>query len=126
MYIVNAAHVEAKELRKGEATGVRVRSLVGEEHGAKKFYLRLYEIDKGGKTPLDRHPYEHEVYITKGISALVHEEDGIIKTRVLNEGDAVFIGSNELHQFINIGDEKLEFLCVKGAENLYVSADQDK
>ncbi|MDJ0270218.1 MAG: cupin domain-containing protein [Aigarchaeota archaeon] len=119
MYVVNVGDVEFKELEKGDAVGVRVKYLVGEEHGAKNFYLRLYEVDKGGKTPLDRHIYEHEVYIAKGVATLVYEQDGVRKTRVVKEGDTIYIGSNELHQFINIGDDKLVFLCVRGAEKIY-------
>ena len=38
---------------------------------------------------------------------------------MVKEGDVIFIGSNELHQFINIGDDKLVFLCVRGAEKIY-------
>jgi len=35
------------------------------------------------------------------------------KEVVVKEGGVIFISSWELHQFKNIGDEKLQFLCTK-------------
>ena len=52
MYVVNVGDVEARRLEKGDAIGVWVKYLVGEEHGSERFYLRLYEVERGGKTPL--------------------------------------------------------------------------
>jgi len=117
--VVNVGDVDRVRLEKGDARGVWVRYLIGEEHGAGRFYLRLYEVEPGGRTPLDRHVYEHEVYILSGVGALLYEENGVRKTRLVKEGDAIFIGSNEMHQFINTGEEKLVFLCVRGSEKLY-------
>ncbi len=119
MRVVNVGDVDRVRLEKGDARGVWVRYLIGEEHGAGRFYLRLYEVEPGGRTPLDRHVYEHEVYILSGVGALLYEENGVRKTRLVKEGDAIFIGSNEMHQFINTGEENLVFLCVRGSEKLY-------
>ena len=119
VYVANVKDVNTVRLEKGDAKGVWVKYLVGEEHGAGRYYLRLYEVEPGGRTPLDRHVYEHEVYVLSGVGALLYEEDGVRRTREVRQGDVIYIGSNELHQFINVGDDKFVFLCVRGAERLY-------
>ncbi len=81
----------------------------------------MYEIEPGGQTPYDQHPYEHEVYVLKGKGNLLMVHKGIPLVREIEEGDAIFIASNQVHQFVNTGDESFRMLCVKGAEHLYRS-----
>lgn len=119
MYIVNINNVELKELKKGDAVKTYVKYLLDRDVGAKKFFLRYYVVEKGGKTPLDKHPYEHEIYVLSGKGAILREDKGVPRLTPIGPGDSIFVASNEVHQLINIGDEPLTFLCVKGAEELY-------
>jgi len=109
MYITNVDEVEEVELRKEGAKGVKVKYLLHKGVGAKRVELRLFTIEVGGYTPLERHVHEHEVFILRG-KALI--KSGPTKSLV-KTGDVVFISSGEEHQFINIGSEKVEFLCTK-------------
>jgi len=77
--------------------------------GAQRLELRLFSIEVGGYTPLERHAHEHEVFVLRG---RVLVKGGDIET-IVKAGDVVFIPSNEEHQFRNIGEEKAEFLCTK-------------
>lgn len=77
--------------------------------GAKRLQLRLFTIDIGGYTSLEKHAHEHEVFILRG-KALVRGGDQEV---VVNPGDVIFIPSYENHQFKNIGDEPVEFICTK-------------
>ena len=43
-----------------------VKYLIGRTDGAQKFFLRHYTVESGGYALLDRHPYEHQVYILEG------------------------------------------------------------
>jgi quercetin dioxygenase-like cupin family protein len=118
MYIVNLEQKKEFEvLSKEGAEKVRVKYLIHKSAGAEKFFLRYYSVDKEGHTPLDKHPGEHEVFIMKGRARVKGSE----REFQVGPGDAIFIGSNELHQFVNIGNEPLEFLCVRGADELYVA-----
>jgi len=118
MYIVNLEQKkEFEALSKEGAERVRVKYLIHKSAGAEKFFLRYYVVDKGGHTPLDTHAGEHEVFIVKG-KARVRGSDRVYE---VGPKDAIFIGSNEVHQFVNIGDEPLEFLCVRGADELYTT-----
>lgn len=116
MYVVNLdqkMHFEV--LSKEGAEKVKVKYLIHKAAGAEKFFLRYYSVEKGGHTPLDKHAGEHEVFIMKGRGRVIgSNEECDLKPR-----DAIFIRSNEVHQFINTGSEPLEFLCVRGADELY-------
>jgi len=105
MYVVNAESVRAYPL--GSGRGVTVRYLLHAGIGARRIQLRLFTVELGGFTPLERH--EHEVYVLRG-RLLVKGED---KEAVVGPGDAVFIASMEPHQLSNVGEEPAEFLCTK-------------
>jgi len=107
MYVVNLERVRAYPLNVGK--NVTVRYLLHAGVGAKRIQLRLFAIEPGGYTPLERHEHEHEVYLLRG-RLLLKGEDKEISIGV---GDAVFIASMELHQFSNFGEEPAEFLCTK-------------
>lgn len=124
IFVVNAASVQVEGLGKKGAEKVKVRYLVDERQGSERFALRLYTVEKGGHTPLDQHEYEHQVYVLSGQGLLKQSKENGQAHRTLHAGDAVFIPSNGVHQFINERDEPFEFLCVKGNPKLYVSSEQ--
>jgi len=87
---------------------VTVRWLVSKNDGAKHFAMRLFEVKPHGYTPLHQHDWEHEVFVVKGSGELRDKH----KREPLLEGDVVFVPSMEWHQFVNIGDDILQFICV--------------
>ena len=117
---LNSNSVAAEHMEKIGAERVKVRYLIDERHGSNRFALRQYTVEKGGHTPLDQHQYEHHVYVLAGRGLLRESKDGPA-LRELHAGDAVFVPSNGVHQFINERDEPFVFLCVKGNPKLYLS-----
>ncbi|MGC9345711.1 MAG: cupin domain-containing protein [Candidatus Bathyarchaeales archaeon] len=109
MYVTSVDKVEEIEMKVESARNVKVKYLLHEGVGAKKLQLRLFTIDVGGYTPPEKHKHEHEVFILRG-KALVRGEDARV---IVKEGDVIFIPLWEEHQFKNIGEEKLQFLCTK-------------
>jgi len=109
MYITSVDRVEECELDVEGALGVKVKYLLHEGVGAKRLQLRVFIVDVGGYTPLEKHKHEHEVFILQG-KALVRGEDAEV---IVKEGSVIFIPSWEEHQFRNVGEEKLQFLCTK-------------
>ena len=107
MNVVNVRSVKAYPLGRGK--GVTIRYLLHAGLGAKKLQLRLFTIEPGGYTPLERHEHEHEVYILTGNLLL----RGCDKEVSVGQGDAIFIASMEPHQFLNSCEEAAEFLCTK-------------
>ncbi len=109
VYITGVGKVREYELRGQGAYKVRVKYLLHKGVGAERLQFRLFSIDVGGYTPLERHAHEHEVFILRG-KASVRGGD---KEAIVKPSDVIFISSYEEHQFKNIGDEPVEFLCTK-------------
>jgi len=91
-----------------EMKGVSVRWLIGPAEKAPNFALRYFEIEPGGWTSLDQHAHDHGVMILRGRGQVRLGEEEFEVTF----GDVVYIPPYEVHQFKNIGDEPLGFLCI--------------
>ena len=116
MYVVNLDRkIQFEALAKEGAEKVSAKYLINKPAGARNFHLTYYSVATGGHTPHDRHVNEHEVFIIKGRGRAI----GTNEQHDLTPGDAIYIKSNEVHQFLNTGNEPFEFLCVKGADELY-------
>jgi len=109
LYVTNVKDVKEVKLKREGAKGVSVKYLLHKGVGAKRLELRLFTIEVGGYTPLERHEHEHEIFILRG-KVLVRGGD---TEAIVKAGDVIFVPSNETHQFRNIGEEKAEFLCTK-------------
>ncbi|HID92607.1 MAG TPA: cupin domain-containing protein [bacterium (Candidatus Stahlbacteria)] len=91
------------------AKGVMMRWLVSRDDGAKKFVMRMFEIEEGGYTPLHMHNFEHEVFVVNGRGVLVSEGG---REQRFERGYVLFVPPNQLHQFRNTGEDILRFICV--------------
>lgn len=101
--------VAVKEYTSGNATpGSTRRILIGQDEGADDFIVRYFTIPVGGHSALESHPHQHGVVIVHGRARVLLGEEW---TEV-GPGDAVFIGSNEVHQLRTLGDQPLGFICV--------------
>jgi quercetin dioxygenase-like cupin family protein len=109
MFITDVQSVREYLVRKQGAKGVSVKYLLHKGVGAKRLQLRLFRIEINGCTPLEKHEHEHEVYMLRGTASVC----GRNKEVIVNAGNVVFISSNEEHQFKNVGNEPVEFLCTK-------------
>lgn len=95
-----------EEFARPGAAGVKLQNLIGERQGSKRVTLRLYTVGKGGYTNLDRHEYEHQMYVLKG-HGILRREGG---DEMLRPGEALFVPVNAEHQFINPNQEPLIYL----------------
>lgn len=100
--------VPTSEYAQGGARGGLKKVLIGSADGAPNFSVRYYEIAPGGQSSFDHHEHDHGVYILKGRAKLLAGWE----VAELGRGDVVYIGANEEHQFINVGQEPLGFICV--------------
>lgn len=114
MYVTNVERVREHQLRERGASKVRVKYLLHKGVGAERLQLRLFTIDVGGYTPLEWHAHEHEVFMLRGRALVRGGEEEVI----VWPGDVIFIPSHEEHQFKNVGEERVEFLCTKETTGL--------
>ncbi len=88
--------------------GVTKQVLIGQKDSAPNFTMRKFTVEPGGYTFHHTHDFEHEVYVLKG-SGIAKSKKGEHEFHV---DDVMLVIPNEIHQFVNTGDEELVFLCI--------------
>ena len=66
MKVEKSGNIRKSEVKVKGAEGVGIRWLISKEDGAENFAMRMFELERGGHTPLHTHPHEHEVFIVEG------------------------------------------------------------
>lgn len=105
---VHYTDVEAEIVDVDGAKYAKIRWLITKKDGAENFTMRLFDLSPGGHTPLHQHDWEHEVFIVSGSGELRTKED----SNSFKQGDVLFVPSMQWHQFVNTGDDLLQFICV--------------
>lgn len=100
--------VDIKKYPNQRCKNVTKQVIIGPEDGAKKYAIRYFEVAPGGYTSLDNHKHDHGIFILRGKGRVLLGKE---KYKI-GFGDAIYISSNETHQFENTGDQPLAFLCV--------------
>jgi quercetin dioxygenase-like cupin family protein len=90
------------------AKKVKIRWLINEKQGAPNFAMRRFEVAPGGSTPYHAHEWEHEVYVLDG-NAVAVSKNG---ETPIGPGSVILVEPNEEHNFKNIGENNLVFLCM--------------
>ena len=105
---VHYTDVELEEPTEEGIKDMKVRWLISKKDGAENFAMRLFEIKPGAHTPLHQHDWEHEVFIVEGKGATRDKNN----EKQFNQGDVIYVPPMEWHQFVNLGNETLKFLCI--------------
>lgn len=108
------------EMRDVIGTRVRWLSRYGDDgNGYPEYGLRYFTIEPGGEIPIHNHFYHQTMYILSGRAECFQYdmEESIVKKKITEPGDYIYIPSMEPHGMRNIGKEPLAFLCCIG--NVY-------
>ena len=108
MLIKKYDEIKKEKVNTEGAYDTSIRWLIGKDSKAPNFYLRLFEIEPGGHTPLHTHPWEHEVYILEGNGRLNSKGKSI----PFKKSYFALILPDEEHQFENTGNTALKLLCI--------------
>ncbi|NOZ87167.1 MAG: cupin domain-containing protein [Deltaproteobacteria bacterium] len=92
------------------AEGVTIRWLLADAQGATNFFMRRFDVSSGGRTPMHRHDYEHEVYVLSGRGRVWNAHES--RWEELSQGDVVFVPPGEEHSFEASEDSSIVFLCI--------------
>ncbi len=104
-------HLRQVPQEKVELKGTKdayIQWLISDKDGAPNFAMRRFVVKAGGYTPYHHHPYEHEVLVLSGRGQVIIGD----KNYEVSEGFVVFVPPDVMHQFRNIGESDLEFICV--------------
>ena len=96
-----------------EFDGVTRQVPIGEPEGYDNFIMRYFRLEPGTHSNLERHPHEHGVVIMHGRARLQ------LNDQFYDVGafDSIYITGNDLHQFVQQGEEPFGFICVIKAKN---------
>lgn len=87
--------------------GVTTRRFISRQDGSENLELRYFELAPGASSNLEQHVHEHAVLILRGRGQVLLGDSW----HSISFGDAIFIPSDELHQFRAVEDDTLGFLC---------------
>jgi quercetin dioxygenase-like cupin family protein len=108
MKICNFKDIELREVTDEGAEGVSIRWVISQKDGAENFYMRVFDVQPGGRTPYHQHEWEHEVFILEGEAEVVTAEG----PKKAPAGTVVFAKPKEFHQFRNAGNSLMRFICL--------------
>lgn len=94
--------------------GVTTRRFISRQDGSHNLELRYFELAPGTRSNLEQHIHEHAVLILRGRGQVLLGE----AWHPIQFGDAIFIPTNELHQFRAAEDDTLGFMCGVLGRNL--------
>src|SRR5690554_1097674 len=108
MKVIPYDEIPLEEVKVEGAKGARIRWLISQKDNAPNFALRMFEVEVDGHTPFHSHNFEHEVYVVDGEGVFVTEE----KEYPFKKGHVIYADPNMKHQFRNVGQVPLKFLCI--------------
>ncbi|MFP4548017.1 MAG: cupin domain-containing protein [Fidelibacterota bacterium] len=108
MIIKKPCDVKEEELKVEGVKGITKQRLISPPDGAPTFTMRKFTVEPGGYTFHHTHEFEHEIYVLNG-KGLAKSDMGDTE---FEKDDVILVKPNEVHQFVNIGDDKLQFLCI--------------
>jgi quercetin dioxygenase-like cupin family protein len=88
--------------------GITIRWVIGKPEGAPNFAMRVIEFAPGAVFAPHRHPFEHEIFVLEG-EGVVKGPQGEI---AMKPGTAIYVPSDEVHGYRNVGKGSLRFVCV--------------
>ena len=109
MLIKNNSEVREDYVEEEGVKDVLRKILIGPEDGSDNIIMRHFKVLPNGNTPFHRHDYEHVVKVEKGQGVVINKDK---KETIIKEGQSLFIGPNEEHQFKNPFSKTFEFLCI--------------
>ena len=83
--------------------------VIGPDDGSGEIVLRYFTLEPGGASPYHSHDFPHLVKVERG-SGMHQDKDK--KQTPIQAGDFVFVPENEVHNFVNVGAEPFEFICI--------------
>jgi len=108
MKLMHSDQIELEPVYADGAEGANIRWLIAQKDGAPNFAMRLFEVEPGGYTPFHKHAWEHEIYCLSGSGHFVTERG----ETPFGANDFIYVDPEMMHQFKNVGDGTLKFLCL--------------
>lgn len=108
MVVGHLTELQGKVIESSQVQDVMMKVLVSPQEGWEGHVMRVFEVGVGGYTPKHQHPWPHINYIIDGEGSLMIDH----KENTITAGSYAYVPSNTIHQFKNVGDTPLQFICI--------------
>lgn len=108
MIVSHLDQLDAKAINHPEVKHVLMKVLVSPKEGWDGYVMRVFEVGVDGYTPRHAHPWPHINYIIEGKGELMVNH----KINAIEAGSFAYVPSDTLHQFKNVGQTPLKFICI--------------
>jgi len=108
MIVGNFKDLIATEVNSPAAKNASMKVLVSPKEGWEGYVMRVVELQPEGYSPKHAHEWPHINYIIEGSGTLLIEDT----LHPLSPGGYAYVPGNTLHQFSNVGDVPLKFICI--------------
>jgi quercetin dioxygenase-like cupin family protein len=88
--------------------GVGMKKVIGAEEGWEDYVMRIVKLEPNGHSFDHKHPWPHINYYIKGKGVLTIE--GV--EHQVKEGGYSYVPAGKQHQWRNLSEELLEFICI--------------
>ncbi len=106
--VMRYTQIAPQDIPSESAKGTKIRWLITKEDGAPNFAMRYFTVEPGGEIYDHSHPWEHEIFITRGKGKVKIGDTWYD----VESGYFLFVPPNAPHEYKNTGDEPLEFICI--------------
>ncbi|QMS84639.1 cupin domain-containing protein [Candidatus Xianfuyuplasma coldseepsis] len=108
MIVGHLEKLDGKVIESSQVQDVMMKVLVSPKEGWDGHVMRVFEVGIDGYTPKHQHPWPHINYIIDGVGSLMidHQEYQI------TSGSYAYVPSDTIHQFKNVGEKPLKFICI--------------
>jgi len=97
--------------------GVTVRRFISRQDASQNMEARYFELQPGATSNFESHNYEHAVLVLRGRGSICLGDE----VQPIQFGDAIFVESDQIHQFRAAEDEVLGFMCAVLDKDLRVT-----
>ncbi|MDY0074697.1 MAG: cupin domain-containing protein [Acholeplasmataceae bacterium] len=100
--------LEGKVIDNPAVKNASIKVLVSPKEGWEGYVMRVLEVGSFGYTPKHQHPWPHINYIIEGEGELMIAG----KSEKITAGSYAYVPGDTLHQFRNLGERVLKFICI--------------
>ena len=97
--------------------GVTVRRFISRQDASNNMEIRYFELQPGATSNFESHNYEHAVLVLRGQGSIRLGD----QVHPIQFGDAIFVESDQIHQFRAAENEVLGFMCAVLDKDLRVT-----
>ncbi|OJV66351.1 MAG: cupin [Clostridiales bacterium 38-18] len=108
MVVGNFNELLASEITSPEAKNAAMKVLVSPKEGWDGYVMRVIELENEGYSPKHQHNWPHINYVIEGNGTLLIGDT----LHELKPGSYAYVPANTLHQFSNVGEGMLKFICI--------------